>query len=178
MRIYIIGTIHILSVIFFAGCGNQSAENKTEKPTQEINTSTEQDFSKFWTAFRNAVLENNMAEIKKRTSFPLLTRGEMDNSAVIPVSEKEFDSVFSVFLETPTGLNANDFNETERQYIKANPTITFNENKLPMMSDSTASITSMEFKKYNNGWKMVSLYLDEDTYIKCKDLMSTDKPTL
>lgn len=174
MKTYIFSSLLFLSVIFFASCGNQTAENKTEEPKQEINTSSEQDFPNFWTAFRKAVIENNMGEIKKRTSFPLQTRGEMDGDPIVTFSENEFDNMFVVFLESPTGLNPSNFNETQKQYIQANKKITFNEYKVPMMADSvTAAITSMEFKKGDDGWKLGFLYLNEETYSKSGKAISS-----
>jgi len=164
--------LHILIPVLFcgliaAGCGNKPVTTEPTPAVEETAKPGETDFPTFWTAFRGAVVERKIDDIKKHTQFPLQTKSEMDGDPIINYLENEFDEMFLLFLQNPTGLNPSNFDETQQQYIEANKTITFNENKLPMMEDSlTAKITSMEFKKSSGGWKLVSLYLDEDIYTK------------
>lgn len=159
-------------ILIFQGCGQSVSEKpKTENPTTEVEP--EVAFQAFWTIFRQAALDENYSELKKHCMFPLPTRGEMDNDPIISYSETEFQTLFSAFLQSPTGLNLDNFNETQKDYLKQNEQITFNENKLPMLTvdsekenQATAHISSMVFTKEPQGWKLSMLYLDEETYTK------------
>ncbi len=157
-----------------AGCGQPKATDQiatadssavtTEQKTEQ---SDETDFAVFWTRFRQAALDNNLNELKKRTSFPLKTRGMMDDSPEVFYNEKEFETMFPLFLQSPTGLNADNFNETHADYIAGHKIILFNEYKIPMMQDNKkASVTSMEFENGETGWKLTFLYLEDDVYTK------------
>ena len=88
--------LHILIPVLFcgliaAGCGNKPVTTEPTPAVEETAKPGETDFPTFWTAFRSAVLENKMDEIKKRTQFPLATQGEMDGDPIIYYSENEFD---------------------------------------------------------------------------------------
>lgn len=157
--------------IFAFGCGNSKPTEPTIIPKDtakaEAPTGEEKDFDSFWTRFREAAVAGNFGEVAKRTQFPLQTRGEMDDQPVVTYSESEFEKLFTLFLQMPTGLNANNFNETQLDYIKANPKLSFSDNKLPMMSgENIASVTSMEFEKTPSGWKLKRLFLTDEVYKK------------
>lgn len=156
--------------LFLFGCGNGKPADSTV-PADSTQTQTsapaETDFATFWTRFREAAVAGNFAELTKRTVFPLKTRGLMDEQPVVTYTENEFETLFKLFLQTPTGLNAGNFDETQLDYIKANPTLTFSENKLPMMhGNKTAAVVSMEFENTPEGWKLTFLYLTDEVYQK------------
>lgn len=169
MKKYILAYSGIL--LFAFGCGNSKptdpvpATDSTQ--TQVQAPAAETDFATFWTKFREAAVAGNFAEVAKRTRFPLQTRGMMDEQPVVTYAENEFEKLFGLFLKTPTGLNANNFDETQLDYIKANPILTFSESKLPMMHDNkTAAVVSMEFENTAEGWKLTFLYVTDDVYQK------------
>eukprot|EP01034_Spumella_vulgaris_P012118 gene12118-15427_t len=139
-------------LIFAVSCGNSKpadpvpATDSTHTQAQTA-PAAETEFAVFWTQFREAAVAGNFAELAKRTQFPLQTRGMMDEQPVVTYAENEFEKLIQLFLKTPTGLNANNFDETQLDYIKANPTLTFSQGKLPMMQDNkTAAVASMEFE--------------------------------
>lgn len=158
-------------LLFAFGCGNSkpadpvpvtdSAQTRVQAPVGET------DFPSFWTKFREAAVAGDFPRLAKHTRFPLQTRGMMDEQPVVTYAENEFEKLFGLFLKTPTGLNANNFDETQLDYIKANPTLTFSENKLPIMHDNkTAAVVSMEFENTAEGWKLTFLYLTDEVYQK------------
>jgi hypothetical protein len=168
--------LHILPTVLFCfmlatGCGNKPASTVELMPTAEdTGNKGEADFPAFWTVFRNAVMENKMDEIKKRTRFPLQTKGVMDSEVdeMTEYSQNEFDEMFNLFLQMPTGLNPDNFNETHQEYITKHPQIVFEEFKNPHMSGQKdmATIASMLFHKNKGKWELTLLYLDEDIYAK------------
>ena len=155
-------------LMFLFSCGQKPADNKGTTGSDTVSVQTdnspkETDFAIFWTAFRKAAMDNNMAELKKRTRFPLKTRGIMDDDTEVSYSADAFETLFPLFLNSPTGLNMNNFDETQLDYIKANEKIQFTDSKVPMMQNNkTASVVSMEFENTNEGWKLVLLYLDDE----------------
>jgi len=164
--------IGILALGLLAACGNKPTQ--TDKgSTDSTQTATtpktdETDFAVFWTSFRNAVEGNDFAALKQRTVFPLQTRGPMDGQPTVTYTEAEFEKLFNLFLDSPTGLST-DFSETNRSYIKAHPQIKFTDDgRIPLMNadGKTATVTSMEFKLTPEGWKLVFLYLEDDVYQK------------
>jgi hypothetical protein len=164
----------ILAGAVLSGCGQPKAHDSAVhsdttavSAAPEPKDTDETDFAVFWTRFRQAALDNNMNELKKRTVFPLKTRGIMDDSPEVFYNEKEFETMFPLFLKSPTGLNADNFNETHADYIAAHKIIIFNPYKNPMMNDNrNASVASMEFENGEHGWKLVFLYLEDDVYNK------------
>lgn len=170
MKNYIVYGLGIC--LLAAGCGNSKpadpAPSKDSTHTQAPTPApAETDFAVFWTHFREAALAGDYAGLAKRTRFPLQSRGMMDEQPVVTYTEAEFEKLFGLFLKTPTGLNANNFDETQLDYIKANPTLKFSETKLPMMQgNKTAAVTSMEFENTPQGWKLTFLYLTDEVYAK------------
>lgn len=166
----IILTPFLFCILMAVGCGNKPTTTEAPKSVFEFpnENRTEDNFPAFWTAFRNAVLENKMDEIKKRTKFPLKTKGIMDEDAEIDYSENEFEEMFKLFLNMPTGLNPDNFNETHKEYITNNKEIIFEEFKNPRITDlkDMATVASFVFYKDKDGWKITMLYLDEDIYTK------------
>lgn len=164
------GITGIVAVFFLFGCGGGPASadgSKTDAAQTVDATPREGDFAAFWTDFREAALDGNMDVLKEYTEFPLQTRGMMDNEPVITYSRNEFEPMFALFLQTPTGLNSNNFNETQLDYMRVNPTVTFNENRLPMMQDGKkASVASMQFELTLTGWKLKFIYLTDEVYQK------------
>lgn len=160
------------SLFLLFGCGGNKPgapvpAKDTVQQTREVRENAEAGFAGFWTRFRAAALAGNYTELSRYTVFPLQTRGLMDNQPVITYSEGEFAALFKLFLQTSTGLNTDNFDETQADYIKANPTITFNTGKLPLMHDNkTAAVASMEFENTSAGWKLKFLYLTDEVYAK------------
>jgi hypothetical protein len=125
-------------------CGNISEYKSPE--SQEVsseNNGSEDGFSDiagFWSNFRNAVINNNIEEVKKHTKFPLKTRGPMDEDRVFEYGEDEFNKMFSDFLSLDAGINGVD---KQIDYIKNNEIFTF--------------VTQEEYRKANGGRKLVSV---------------------
>lgn len=147
-----------LLLLLILGCG--------QKPTPTTNKPTGyQEFAEFWTHFREAALKEDWKTLTGMTVTPLKTRGVMDDMPEIAYSEAELETLFPLFMASPTGLNMENLNETHKEYIQANPEIIFREGRLPMKSsENKASVASMEFEKNQSGWKLVFLYLEEDVY--------------
>ncbi|WP_286904343.1 hypothetical protein [Clostridium sp. UBA1652] len=133
----------ILSCTLIA-CGNIGEYKSPE--SQEINSEnnkSEDGFSNiagFWSDFRNAIINNNIEEVKKHTKFPLKTRGPMDEDKVFEHGEDEFNNMFSDFLSQDAGTNGVD---KQIDYIKNNESFTF--------------VTQEEYVKANGGRKLVSV---------------------
>lgn len=167
-----IGIIGLLAAGFWAGCGNKPGGNAASSAdsvqTAEKPVANPTDFAGFWTHFRSLVLDKKYSEIAKYTVFPLQTRGSMDDQPILTYTAGEFEKLFPLFLASPTGLST-DFNETQLDYIKARPTLTFRtDGKIPSLSadGKKAEVSAMKFEQRPEGWRLVFLYLEDDVYQK------------
>jgi hypothetical protein len=105
-------------------------------------------FQKFWSDFREAVINNDTSKIISYTKLPIRTRGPQDSDPIIKYGRKRFIPVFKEFLERPTGINVNDLNERQIDLIRKTKTITLDDYR----------IGDMEFECINGEWKLVLIY--------------------
>ena len=165
-----------------------SVQSQTESVTSSGNTNTEQstsvegttqnndsqiiyntsDLKIFWTNFRKVVISGDYNNIKKFVNFPLLTKGPLDSSKTIEVSEAEFENVFKTFLQKDTGLGDN---ENILSWIKRNEMPEMksgldyeNANSykdLVRLEDSWARFSDMIMVKDDDGnWKLKQIFVE------------------
>jgi hypothetical protein len=153
---------------------NSEATSAASQPKANGNNK-KYDFSAinaFWKNFRNAVISNNMSQVKKMTKFPLLTRGPMDGDPIIKFNEDKFDKVFQAFLSKDNGIDAN----SQLAHIKNSESLNFMNSKdydnstdyakRVRVEDNGFRIGDMCFELKNNEWKLTFIYLDYDNYKK------------
>jgi hypothetical protein len=60
---------------------------------------------KYWKHFRNAVLQQDMAEVTRLSRFPFEIGGTLDSSETKKVNPEEFTLLFATLLKTDPGLS-------------------------------------------------------------------------
>lgn len=131
------------------------AEQSSSESMSPAVTATVKDdtgFSAFWRQFRAAVLANNFEKLKSMTQFPLETRGLYDSDPYISISEDQFADMFSSYLNEFSGMNLTD---TVYDYIKR-----YKNAELSWLGNTSASVSSMEFKKVDDQWKLTFIYTE------------------
>ncbi len=115
----------------------------------------------FWKNFRTAVLSSDTTQIIEQTQFPFQTRGPLDNDPTIEYSKKNFSRVFSAFLGQWNGLDLDG--GTELDLIK--------KTEIPNKDNiqgNYARIGDLVFDKQHKTWRLVFVYLNDETieYLK------------
>jgi len=141
-------------------------DNHLQDTTKILEYKNNKSFNDFWVEFRKAILDQDTSEIIKNCIFPLETKGPMDEDSIIKFSKNQFDKLFYGYLNQLSGLNPDDFNETELDYISNTPDIFAQHlNKFSMFqADTKARIGGMVFKNINGFWYLYFLYLEYSTY--------------
>ena len=160
----------ILFVLFTVSCQNKmtdktvqkhrddtTKENKSNASVYEAKSeSSSGDFLNFWQNFRTAVLNSDTTQIMEQTQFPFQTRGPLDNDPTIEYSKKKFARVFAAFLNQWNGLDLNG--GTELDLIK--------KTEIPNKDDvqnNYVRIGDLVFDKSHKTWRLVLVYLNDDT---------------
>ncbi|HEY9059867.1 MAG TPA: hypothetical protein VIO64_05080 [Pseudobacteroides sp.] len=137
--------------------------NTTTSNSENTGTNKEvsSDLNVFWSHFRNAILSNDIGEIKNFTRFPLQSRGPLDFHPVIEFEEAAFENLIKIYLSLQSGDN---FNETNLDFITKNENLDSKNSQGP--SDNWARIGNMQFELENNSWRLTFVYLEEESYTK------------
>jgi hypothetical protein len=152
----------IIWLFLFFGCQNEKGSDKINDKvdsgnsrsavTNEIIDST--GFIKYWTDFRQAVLNADTNKLITLTDFPLQARGSFDSDPVIEYSKQQFSRVFNFFLEQSVGdgTGSTEFDKIKSQEAPKEKGI-----------HDQIRIGGMIFFLTDKKWKLGFLYLDYDT---------------
>lgn len=126
------------------------------------------DIKAFWIDFRNAVLSDDPAEIKKYVKFPLETRGAYDDDPIIEVDEDKFGEVFALYL-AEAGVLAGDVHRYHLDFIVQNKTLECKGGddydnaesyiNLARVEGDWARADDMVFVKKDGKWLLAFIYL-------------------
>ncbi|MDD2631950.1 MAG: hypothetical protein PHH42_05730 [Bacteroidales bacterium] len=125
-------------------------------------------FNEFWFTFRHAILQDDTSFIIKHTIFPIKVRGPLDGEPIVELNKENFTTIFNVFLNQISGLNTENYSETELEYIVRNPTLPLeNLNKFNNHCPTDIiMVGAMEFENADNEWYLRMLYLEYSTFEK------------
>lgn len=138
------------------------------------------DIKAFWIDFRNAVLSDDPAEIKKYVKFPLKTRGDEDDDPIIEVDEDKFGEVFALYL-AKAGELAGDVYRYHLDFIERNKTLECKGGddydnaeshiNLARVEGDWAWADDMKFVKKDGKWLLAFIYinLSDEAYEKSEE---------
>jgi len=111
---------------------------------------------KFWTKFRQAVLQSNSSELTSMVQFPLEVRGTLDDSKPRKIIKDGFNKILPELLATDPGLSAEP--TTMGKYIQGVETLSVSScNK----HGNQFRVGSWVFVMKNNKWKFVQAFIEE-----------------
>lgn len=91
--------------------------------------------------------------------FPLKLKGTLDDSPEIGIGKKQFAAVFNKIADQPSGMNAKNFNETEKDYVTSQAKT----GKLPAdAGNGTVRSGNLLFAQKSGQWKLVQVYVSDD----------------
>ncbi len=120
----------------------------------------EADLKKFFGSFaelfaatdHKALIANGMVD------FPLKLKGTLDDSPEIQVSAKQFAAILKKIAEQPSGMNARNFDETEKDYVTSQAKT----GKLPSdAGEGTKRSGNLIFAQKSGKWKLVKVYVSD-----------------
>src|SRR5690349_4744466 len=166
----------IILILLTVSCQNQTTNksaqkqnadtSKEDKATTAIKTIepelSNENFFNFWKDFRTAILDFDTSQIIAQTEFPFLTRGSLDSDPTIEYNKKKFVRVFTAFLTQWNGLEMEGGSELD--IIK--------KTEVPKKDDvqnDYARIGDLVFNKQDNSWKLVFVYLNDETIESLKN---------
>lgn len=92
--------------------------------------------------------------------FPLRLKGTLDDSPEIKISEKQFAKVLPKIANQPSGMNAKNFKETEKDYVSKQVI----KGTLPTdAGEGTVRLGNLVFGKKGKKWKLVMIYTSDET---------------
>lgn len=118
------------------------------------------DLKKFFSSFsalfaatdHKALIANGMVH------FPLKLKGTLDDSPEIQVSAKQFAKVLQKIAAQPSGLNAKNFDETEKDYVTSQAKA----GKQPSdAGEGTKRSGNLIFAQKSGKWKLVKVYVSD-----------------
>ena len=113
----------------------------------------------FSTTNHKAMLDAEMVH------FPLTLKGTLDDSPGAKISSKQFAFVLNKVANQPSGMNARDFNETEKDFLSAQSA----KGKLPEESgNGTVRMGNLVFAQKKGQWKLVLVYVADDLLAEIK----------
>ena len=108
----------------------------------------------FWTEFRRAALAGDVARVAALTSFPLRTRGPMDDDPEVTHDRVAFAALFRRLMAQDPGLAAAP--ETMRALLDRTHALGPRE-----LSPEQARVGAFEFARTPVGWRLVFAYTEE-----------------
>jgi hypothetical protein len=115
-----------------------------------------QDFSTFWSAFRTAVLGDNVDQVASMTRFPLEVRGPDDADPIVKEGRDAFGRVLAQVMNQDSGVRAEG--ETVRQYLQRTNDI----GEANVEPDGHAArVGDFVFERVGDRWMLVRVYLAE-----------------
>jgi hypothetical protein len=117
------------------------------------------DVNRFWTSFREAVLEGNVPIVAKKTRFPFEVRGVSDTDPVRHFNRKEFPNVLrqvtsqKIVVQTKSGFEW----QTMLDVIKKKKHI----DAADLLTPDIFTVELFQFKRLKNHWTFTRAYLEE-----------------
>ena len=124
----------------------------------------EADLKKFFGSFAElfAATDHKALIAKDMVHFPLKLKGTLDDSPEIQISAKQFATVLKKIAGQPSGMNAKNFDETEKDYVTSQAKA----GKLPSdAGEGTKRSGNLIFAQKSGKWKLVKVYVS-DTLIE------------
>ncbi len=91
--------------------------------------------------------------------FPLRLKGTLDDSPEIKINEKQFSKTLAKIANQPSGMNAKNFKETEKDYVSKQVI----KGTLPTDSgQGTVRLGNLVFGKKAKKWKLVMIYTSDE----------------
>jgi hypothetical protein len=121
----------------------------------------EADLKKFFANFSGAfaATDHKAMLAAEMVHFPLNLKGTLDDSPEAKISPKQFSAVLKKMAHQPSGMNAKDFNETEKDYVTSQAKA----GKLPEEAgNGTMRSGNLVFGKKNGRWKLVRVYVSDE----------------
>jgi hypothetical protein len=115
------------------------------------------DFQSFWAGFRKAAMNDDMAAVEAMASFPLKTKGELDDDPVKAVGTPAFAPLFHTSLKEAANMRGS--NGSTLAFLRANPVFP----KIDLDGGGAQRIGGLVFRRQADGWKLSMIYRsDED----------------
>ena len=124
----------------------------------------EADLKKFFGSFAElfAATDHKALIANGMVHFPLKLKGTLDDSPEIQVNAKQFATVLKKIAGQMSGMNANNFDETEKDYVTSQTKA----GKLPSdAGEGTKRSGNLIFAQKSGKWKLVKAYVS-DTLIE------------
>nr|NQU90705.1 hypothetical protein [Bacteroidota bacterium] len=125
-------------------------------------------FNMFWEEFRYAILNDDTVFIMEHTIFPLSITGPMDGDSIVKINRDQFETIFDAFLQQISGLNFQNYSETELEYILRTPSVTVNHLNIFSKNcpNEKVMVGAMIFEYQINIWRLVLLSFQYPTFEK------------
>lgn len=121
----------------------------------------ELDLKKFFGNFTEAfaATDHKAMLASEMVHFPLQLKGMLDDSPEAKISAKQFASVLKKIAGQPSGMNSQNFNETEKDYVSTQAKA----GKLPQESgNGSVRMGNLVFAQKKRKWKLVQVYVSDD----------------
>ncbi len=119
------------------------------------------DLKKFFGSFTElfAATDHKALIANGMVHFPLKLKGTLDDSPEISIAEKQFAAALNKIAAQPSGMNAKNFNESEKDYIISQAKA----GKLPEdAGKGTRRSGNLVFAQKAGNWKLVQVYVSDD----------------
>lgn len=127
----------------------------------------EADLKKFFANFTEAfaAIDHKAMLAAEMVHFPLKLKGTLDDSPDAKISAKQFALVLEKIASQPSGMNARNFNETEKDYVTSHAKA----GKLPEEAgNGTVRSGNLVFGKKAGKWKLVQVYVSDELIAELK----------
>jgi hypothetical protein len=117
------------------------------------------DVNRFWTSFRQAVLDGNVPTVVKKTRFPFEVRGVSDSDPVHHFNRKDFPGVLrqvtsqKIVVQTKSGFEW----QTMRDVVKKKEHI----DAADLLTPDMFTVELFQFQRLKNHWCFTRAYLEE-----------------
>lgn len=117
------------------------------------------DATRFWTTFRQALLDRNSSQVLSMTRFPFEVRGVDDSSPLRRYDRKAFPKVLKqVVSQEELVLSGGNFiSKTMLQLIQEKKAL----NSADYLTPTYIRIHDLEFQLVNGHWLFTGVYLEE-----------------
>jgi hypothetical protein len=122
-------------------------------PTPSDAREKSEPFEIFWSAFRRAMLDEDLETLAQLTRFPISARGTLDDDAIRPVSRRKLGTLVRTLMKQPVAAPGKP--QTHKQYLQAQ--------ELPPSdalesSGDHARVGDLVFDLEGNGWRWTEAY--------------------
>lgn len=163
MNKYLLLTLACLTIKLSSSCKSKTSYLEKDNsqliekgyPLDNQVDKADSSFTAFWVLFRKAAIESDTNQLLRLVSFPIKTRGPLDNDPIIEYDAERIVHVLFAYLQQWDGIDLDG--KTELDYIKK---IT---NPKQKISNNRIRIGNMMFSLKNGFWKVDFLYLNNET---------------